>query len=93
MHDVFGHDKDKIGKRDGQRRFGQSIVARPGNELQQRPPAQEAQSCAAEEGNQELLLANEEVRLLSGDDDPKQHREHHDRRGVIQKRLALDKTG
>ena len=39
MHDLFGGDEDEIGKRDGQRRFGQPIVARPGDELQQRPPA------------------------------------------------------
>ena len=67
MHDLFGDDEDEIGERDGQRRFGQPIVAGPGDELQQRPPGQ-AQSRAAEEGNQELLLANEEVRLVSGDD-------------------------
>ena len=33
MHKVFGGDEDKIGKRDGQRRFGQAIVARPRDEL------------------------------------------------------------
>jgi len=93
MHDLFGDDEDEIGKRDSQRRFGQSIVACPRDQLQQRPPGQEAQSCAAEEGNQELLLANEEVRLLSRYDHPKQHCEHHDRGGVVQKRLALDEAG
>ena len=63
MHHLFGDDEDEVGKRDGQRRFGQPIVARPGDELQQRSPAQEPQSRAAEKGDQELLLANEQVRL------------------------------
>ena len=30
---------------------------------------------------------------MSGDDHAEQHCEHHDRRGVIQKRLALDQAG
>ena len=30
VHDLFGGDEDEIGKRDGQRRFGQSIVRQAG---------------------------------------------------------------
>ncbi len=93
MHDLFSDDENKIGERDRQRRFGQPIVPGPGDELQQRPPRQQPESRAAEEGDQKLLLANEEVRLAPGDDHAEQHREHDDRRCVIQESFALDESG
>src|ERR1700684_1939401 len=39
MNDQCAHDEDEIRQRDGQGRFGQPVVAGPGNELQQGPPA------------------------------------------------------
>ena len=56
-------------------------------------PAKQPESGAAEEGDQELLLANEEVRLAPGDDHAEQHREHDDRRRVVEEGLALDEAG
>ncbi len=92
MHNLLGDDEHEIGEGDGQRRFGQPVVAGPGDQLQQRSAAQESQNRAAKKGNQKLLLANEEVWLLSGDNHPKQHCEHDDCRGVIQKRFTLDEA-
>ena len=93
MQKVFGDDEDEIGKRDGQRRFGQPIVAGPGDELQQRPPGQEPQTAPPKKETRNATSPTSDIGLLPGDDHAKQHGEHHDRRGVIQKRLALDEAG
>ena len=90
MQDVLGGDE----KRDRVARGSASLrpADRPGSRgwsCSSARSCEQAQSRPAKEGEQELLLADEEIRLASGDDLAKQHREHeHDRRSRSLRRAS-----
>ena len=90
VEDVFGHDEGEIGERDRQRPLGEPVVARPWNDLQEGAAGDHAERAAADEGADELDRAVAEVGRPPGDDDAEQDRVEHDRRRVVEQRLAGD---
>ena len=80
---LVGDDVGQIGERQGQRRLGERIVARPADQGQHQAPGH-AENPTTDKGDEERNRAVAQMRLGPGDDDAKQHGVGHDRRRVVE---------
>ena len=93
MQEPLGGNEREVGERQGQRGFGQPIVADPRHDGNQKPADADPENASADERHDKLGQPARDVGLAPDRIMPEQNHEQRDRRGVVEQRLALDQPG